>query len=151
MSVRDAIKKSVYSVGETKADAIEFAREMKKNHPHKQDYGYGAEGITLNSWNEMRDLFLTIGPVSVAEKSHKMISQTYRKTVGTVVDEMLAFAEVDNSYLGRFCWSGRVERFIQTTQMEWLDEMVSNYTLPFALDASQKEAWRPAMCRSKER
>ena len=62
MSLRDTIEEAVYQVGGTKETAAQYAKQMKEKSPHRQDYGYGMAGITLNNWEKMKALYLGVGP-----------------------------------------------------------------------------------------
>ncbi len=140
-----AIEDILLHTKETKADSIKYAKEMKTLHPNKQDYGFGEAGYTLNDWQEMKAFFLNARLVTAAGRSHKVISQTYRKMVGQVVDDLLARSLINTSYLGKCCWHGTVKDFLDTTQNRWMDVMTERYpqVSPFTLSASKKNAWKP--------
>ncbi len=143
MSIDTIIRKQVLNAKDTKAESIIYARQMKKDFPNLQDYGYGKAGHTLDNWKDMKEAFELYGPKSVAKLSHKMISQTYRKIVGAIVDEIVAKSLIDNSYLGHYCWGGTVDQFVNTTKAQWLEDMIQQYNTvsPFDLKPSQKKAW----------
>ena len=138
------IREIVLHTQKTEDESIEYAKEMKALYPNKQDYGFGDAGHTLNDWQDMRTFFLEHGPVSYAAKSHKMISQIYRKMVGSIVDYLVSASMIDNSFLGQYCWFGTVEQFLKSKQDPWLHVMVSRYPLvsPFLLTSSIKSSWR---------
>ena len=157
MSIDTIIKDQVLSAKSTEADSIIYAFQMKEQFPNKQDYGYGKAGHTLDTWEEMKEAFLLYGPKSYAYQSHKMISQSYRKRVGAVVDEIVAKSSIDSSYLGHYCWSGTVHQFIHTTKAQWLAHMADQYKTvsPFILKNAQKNAWsvscsalKAALCKT---
>lgn len=143
MSIDEIIKEQVLKAKRTKAESIIYARQMKNQFPSKQDYGYGEAGHTLNNWEEMKKAFELYGPRTAANQSHKMISQTYRKRVGAIIDDIVAKSKIDSTYLGRFCWSGTVDQFVHSTKAQWLAHMTQQYNTvsPFSLKRGQKEAW----------
>ena len=121
---KNALEKNITNivlhVRSTEAESIAYAKEMKDRFPNKLDYGFGEAGHTLNTWQEMRELFKRIGPASAAKKAPKTISIKYRKTVGKVIDESIAKSFIGNSYLGKYCWSGTINEFLQSDKASWL-------------------------------
>ncbi len=142
--IEKIIKEIVLHVKPTEAESIAYAKQMKGLYPTKQDYGYGKAGHTLNDWQEMREFYKREGPAYIANKSSRQLSQTYRKTVGKVIDEIIAESFIGNSYLGKYCWSGTVESFLRIDKESWLNQMIDQYqkgTSPYVLTTSQKKAW----------
>ena len=146
------IRTTILQVKASRADSIDYARTMKAQNPHKQDYGYGEAGHTLNNWEDMKAFFLQYGPKGVAAKGHKMISQTYRKKVGKIIDKLIADSVDFNRYLGHYCWSGSAEQLVNSTKEAWLTKMIEKYpdVSPYALKAGQKTAWGSSFSAMKK-
>lgn len=137
----EAIKKDLKVLMKS-SDLIPILKEHVSEYPYRMDYHLGKDGITLEQSDEIRAYMKSIG-LSTTKNGKEIKAKTlvskYKREVRNVVDELIAWTDKNEFYLGNACYGDLIGNFCGMTKACFITQMKQNYAEVYPTKPSPSE------------